>query len=222
MRLIATIAQRKNEPECEIWEDENLRVFFTADADIDADGANGQNGAAAAYMLGDEGSDYLANGGMYEKDGKVYCVEPGKDNIAIVEDDGHPRIYPGGVVGCKTSYKDPTKSITDLAAYVDAATVPYIVVPAQVIKSTKGIVFGCLARATYNELSVDCLVADVSSAKKVGELSIAAAEALGINSSPRNGGTNDPNVLYELWPGVPAPGFVLIPSEARALNMRMV
>lgn len=212
MRLIATIAQRKNEPECEIWEDENLRVFFTADADIDADGANGQNGAAAAYMLGDEGSDYLANGGMYEKDGKVYCVEPGKDNIAIVEDDGHPRIYPGGVVGCKTSYKDPTKSITDLAAYVDAATVPYIVVPAQVIKLTKGIVLGCLARATYNELSVDCVVADVSSAKKVGELSIAAAEALGINSSPRNGGTNDPSVLYELWPGVPAPGFVLIPS----------
>ncbi|APV40793.1 hypothetical protein PFAS1_16085 [Pseudomonas frederiksbergensis] len=212
MRLIATIAPRKNEPECEIWEDEDLRVFFTADADIDADGANGQYGAQAAYMVGDKGSDYLENGGMYEEDGKVYCYAPGKDNIAIVGDDGHPRIYDGGIVGCKTSYKDPTKSVSDLTAYIDAATIPYIVVPVQVIKLTEGIVLGCLARATYNGQSVDCVVADVSSSKKVGELSIAAAEALGIKSSPRNGGTNDPNVLYELWPGVPAPGFVLIPS----------
>jgi hypothetical protein len=30
---------------CKITEDSDGRVFFTADADIDADGANGQNGA---------------------------------------------------------------------------------------------------------------------------------------------------------------------------------
>lgn len=211
-RLIATIAPRKNEPECEIWEDDTLRVYFTADADIDADGANGQCGAPAAYMLGDQGSDYLQNGGMYERDGKVYCTEPGKDNIAILDDDGHPKIFDGGIVGCKTTYKDPTKALTDPDAYVDAATVPYIVVPAQVIQMTEGVVIGCRARATYNDMSVDCVVADVSSRKKIGELSIAAAKALGINSSPRHGGTDDPNVLYELWPGVPAPGYVLIPS----------
>ncbi|MGF6513014.1 hypothetical protein ABH912_000480 [Pseudomonas sp. BT76 TE3572] len=212
MRLIAKIPPRKNEPECEIWEDDDLRVFYTADADIDADGANGQNGALAAYMIGDQGSDYLENGGMYEKNGKVYCTEQGNDDIAILDDDGHPRIYAGGIVGCKTSYRDPAKSESDLSAYVDAATVPYIVVPKQVVRNTQGIVLGCLARASYKGKSVDCVVADTSSEKKVGELSIAAAEALGIKSSPRNGGTDDPNILYELWPGIAAPDFVLIKS----------
>jgi hypothetical protein len=32
---------------CVIQEDDDLRVFFKADGDIDADGANGQNGAPA-------------------------------------------------------------------------------------------------------------------------------------------------------------------------------
>ncbi|MFJ2683342.1 hypothetical protein ACIOYV_06335 [Pseudomonas sp. NPDC087342] len=211
MRLIATVAARKEEPECEIWEDDDLRVYFTADADIDADGANGQNGELAAYKLGDSGSDYLENGGMYEKHGKVYSSED-DNSIAILDKHGNPTIYAGGVVGCKTTYKDPQKASTDLDAYVDAATVPYIAVPGLIVRLTKGVVIGCRARATYKGKSVDCVVADTSSDKKVGELSIAAAKALGIASSPRNGGTDDPNILYELWPGVPAPGFVLIPS----------
>jgi hypothetical protein len=37
----------------------------------------------------------------------------------------------------------------------------------------------------------------------IGELSIAAAEQLGIPSSPRHGGVNS-GVLFEFWPGQPA------------------
>jgi len=211
MPRIATIPKNDHEPACNIEEDEDLRVHFTADADIDADGANGQNGKPAAYMLGDKGSDYLENGGMYEKNGKVYCYDA-DNSIAILDKQGYPKLYPGGIVGCKTAYRYPGKASDDLAAYVDSATVPYIVVPAVVISKTKGVVLGCKARVTLNGKSVDCVVADVSSNSKIGELSIAAAEALGIPSSPRNGGRHKADVLYELWPGIAAPGFTLIPS----------
>ena len=38
---------------CEITEDADGRVHFLADADRDADGANGQNGGPPAYMAAD-------------------------------------------------------------------------------------------------------------------------------------------------------------------------
>ena len=47
-----------------IAEEEDGRVHFLADADIDADGANGQNNAPAAYKIDDTGTELLANGGM--------------------------------------------------------------------------------------------------------------------------------------------------------------
>jgi hypothetical protein len=40
-----------------IVEEEDGRVHFLADADIDADGANGQNSAPAAYKCDDTGTE---------------------------------------------------------------------------------------------------------------------------------------------------------------------
>ena len=80
------------------------------------------------------------------------------------------------------------------------------------IQLTSGVVRRCKARATRNGKSVDCVVADKGPSGKVGELSITASRAQGLPSSPRNGGTGMPEVFYELWPGVAAPGFVLQPS----------
>ena len=111
-----------------------------------------------------------------------------------------------------TWYRHPGKLASDPAAYVDAETVPYIVVPPLVIQQTAGVVRGCKARASYKGKSVDCVVADRGPSGKVGELSIAAARALDMPSSPRNGGTEKPEVLYELWPGVAAAGYVLRPA----------
>jgi hypothetical protein len=56
------------------------------------------------------------------------------------------------------------------------------------------------------------VVADKGPSKKIGELSIAAARAIGLNPSPRNGGTETPELLYELWPGIAAPGYVVQPA----------
>jgi hypothetical protein len=63
-----------------------------------------------------------------------------------------------------------------------------------------GVVIGCKARLTYNGASIDAVVADVSGAGDIGEISIAAAEILGIPSSPRTGGVPS-GVSFELWPG---------------------
>jgi hypothetical protein len=197
---------------CEINEDADKRVYFTADADIDADGANGQNGGPAAYRNDDKGTEALANGGMKLVEGKVICAHEWARSIVILGDDNQPRVFGNGVIASMTWYRHPGKKADDPTAYVDSETVPYIVVPPLIVQKTAGVVRGCRARVSWNGRSVDCVVADRGPARKIGELSIAAARALGINPSPRNGGRNVPDVFYELWPGVAAPGYVLQPA----------
>ena len=195
---------------CNILEDSDGRVHFTADADIDADGANGQAGGPAAYKADDSGTEALANGGMrIDSGGRVVCAQAWARDIVLLGPDNQPRVFPGGVIASTTWYRHAGKAIDDPAAYVDAETVPYVVVPPLIVQRTQGVVRGCKARVTWRGTSVDCVVADRGPANKVGELSIAAARALGLPSSPRNGGTEAAEVLYELWPGVPAPGFAL-------------
>jgi hypothetical protein len=209
MRVIDTIQSQGEGFTCVIREDDDLRVFFTADGDIDADGANGQNGAPVAYKADNSGTEDLANGGMKIKNGKVICVSDGAREIVITGPDKEPRIFPGGIIASKTLYKHPGKADDDPAAYVDSETVPYIVVPPVIIKRTAGIVCGCKARVTRGNKSVDCVVADKGPRNKIGELSIAAARAIDLNPSPRHGGTEHQELLYELWPGIAAPGFTL-------------
>ena len=210
MRTLGTITNEGYS--CIVKEDDDLRVFFTADGDIDADGANGQNGGPAAYKADNSGTEDLANGGMKIHQGKVICAHSWARSIVILGTDDEPRVFPGGIIASKTWYRHREKHEDDPAAYVDAETVPYIVVPPLIINKTHGVVRGCKARVTRGERSVDCVVADRGPAGKIGELSIAAARAIGINLSPRHGGTDTPELLYELWPGVAAPGYVLQPA----------
>lgn len=196
---------------CPIREDKG-RVWFTADADIDADGANGQSGAIAAYRADNKGSEHLANGGMKVVGGKVVFAADWGRNIVVVGKDNQPLVLKNGVIPSKTWYVYPGYLRNDPCAYVDSETVPYIVVPPLIVQQTVGAVRGCRARATYKGKVVDCVVADLGPRTKVGEVSIALARALGIPSSPRTGGSNVPDVLYELWPGQAAPGFVLQPA----------
>lgn len=196
---------------CVISEDAAKRVFFQADADIDADGANGQNGGPAAYRKDDSGTEALANGGMKISDGKVVCAHAWARSIVILDDNNQPKVFADGIIASKTWYRHRHLSISDPAAYVDAETVPYIVVPPLIVQKTAGIVRGCRARVSFQGRTVEAVVADVGPKSKIGELSIAAARALGIPESPRSGGRTQPDVLYELWPGIAAPGFELQP-----------
>ena len=210
MRTIGTITNENYS--CEVKEDDDRRVFFTADGDIDADGANGQNGGQAAYKSDNSGSEHLANGGMKIVSGKVICAHSWARDIVLLGPDNQPKVFAGGIIASTTWYRHMNKPANDPAAYVDAETVPYIVVPSLIIQGTAGVVRGCKARVTRGDRSVDCVVADKGPRNKIGELSIAAARAIGLNPSPRNGGTEQPELFYELWPGVPAPGYVLQPA----------
>lgn len=217
MRILGTITETNDNGinfVSEIREDDDGRIFFTADADIDADGANGQNGAPAAYKADDTGTELLKNGGMrIDENGKVVCISDDARDIVILADDNEPKVFDAGIIASMTGYKYPNVQADDPAAYADAETVPYIVVPPIVISQTVGTVIGCRARATWNGISIDCVVADEGPDTMIGELSIAAARALGIPSDPRGGGCDEADVLYELWPGEAAPGFVLQPSH---------
>ena len=179
---------------------EGEKVTFTADADIDADGANGQNGARAAYKEDDNGSEALANGGMGIRHGEVVGVADWFRDIVVVEDE-KPKIFPGGVIVSKTAYHIGGKQDDTPERYVDSETVPYVVVPPVIIQKTQGVVRGCFARLTYKGKSVDCMVGDVGPRKKIGEISIAAARAVDMPASPRSGGEENKIVKYEIFPG---------------------
>jgi hypothetical protein len=179
---------------------EGEKVTFTADADIDADGANGQNGARAAYRDDDKGSEALANGGMGIRHGEVVGVADWFRDIVVVED-GKPKIFPGSVIVSKTAYHIRGQQDDTPGRYVDSETVPYVVVPPVIIQKTQGVVRGCFARVTYKGRSVDCMVGDVGPRKKIGEISTAAARAVGMPDSPRSGGEDQKIVEYEIFPG---------------------
>jgi hypothetical protein len=195
---------------CTIHEDPDGRVHYVAGAAICADGANGQHGAPPAYRADDSGSDLLANGGMKLVDGKVTCAHDWSRNVVVLGPDNQPRVFGGGMIASMTWYRIPGKQRDDPAAYVDAETVPYIVVPPMVVRKTYGVVRGAKARATWNGRSVDCVVAELGPHDRIGEMSIAAARELGIPANPRHGGLERAEVLYELWPDVAAQGFELI------------
>lgn len=189
----------------EVIQDDDKHVSFTADADIDADGANGQNGGTPAYKSDNGGSEALANGGMKIEDGQVvFAASWGKD--IVLEKNGRPLVLPDGVIPSRTSYKFKGRDESDPAAYVDAETVPYIVVSPTIRNEARGVVLGCKARVTNtrNGKAIDAVVADIGPRKKIGELSIAAARAIGIPSSPRTGGEEEKIIRYELWPDTAA------------------
>ena len=188
-----------------ILENPDSKVEYVADGDVDADGANGQNGARPAYTTRNDGSELLGNGGMGIRSGKVIGIASWYRDIVVLGADDHPRVYPNGLIVSKTAYQYPNTRNDDPAAYVDSETVPYIVVPPVIIQKTAGAVLGCRARATIigTGQSAEGIVADVGPRNRTGELSIEMARRLGLDPNPRSGGTEKPVILYELWPGMP-------------------
>lgn len=180
-------------------------VIEAADADIDADGANGQHGKAAAYRSNDKGSEWLANGGMGIQSGRVVFIQPWGEDIVITRD-GAPLVMSNGVIPSRTAYRFPDTSANDFEAYIDSETVPYIVVSSTLRDRVAGVVLGCRAKAINLRTGKVAygLVADIGPRNKVGEVSIEMARRLGIPDSPRHGGVDNPVIRYEFEPGVPA------------------
>lgn len=173
----------------------SLRIEFTADGDIDADGAY-----RAYHPFSSKGLDNLGNAGhpgnwfgvVTDRNGKPFIQGPG---------DPAPGYYVSG-----TSYQWPQFPRDNPRRYLDAEKIPFIVIENYIRNRAKGVVLGCKARVTNtkNGKSVDCVVGDMGPLTKLGELSIAAANAIGLNGDPRSGGVDEPILKYELWPDQPA------------------
>lgn len=174
---------------------------------IDADGANGQTDGVPVYApngFTPAPLDFLANAGSPGNWFGIVTDNGKKDGTPIKQDANGPA--PGAFVSA-TSYRWPTFARIDPLAYVDAASVPYIVLPGHWRAQAIGVVLGC--RATVEDTKTGKIleasgVLDFGPRGKLGEASIACAKFFGIPSSPKHGGTSEKRFIYRFFPGVPA------------------
>jgi len=173
--------------EVPIWQLPGSQAFFfVSGMTIDADGAPN------AYGPDDTGLDNLANAGV-----------PTHWDGIVTDGDGNPLIqgerdpFPGYYISC-TSLSDRHKKFTDPTRYVDAAKIPYVVLPND-LADHGGARLGDFAVVMNlrNGKSSYAIYADIGT---TGEGSIALADNLGIWSDARRGGQSD-GILYLVFPG---------------------
>ena len=202
---------------CEIVEEDDKTVTFTAGAAIDGDGANGQFGGPPCYAPDSYHGkilDVIANAGSPGNWFGVVTDTGKRDGTPIIQGAGDP--CPGAYVSA-TSLHLPGKDGKALPnsspfKYVDSATVPFVVVPPMIIRGVTGVVMGCraLVTNTRNGKSVDAVIADTGPSDKLGEISLACAKAIGVPSGEGtthpadSGGVVEHIIQYRLFPGVVA------------------
>ena len=202
MRVITTIDGER------ITEHDDKSVHFRAKAAIDADGANGQFGGLPSYApksYKGKTLDVLANAGS---PGNWYGVVTDGAGEPIIQNRNDP--CPGAYISATALFLldaqgNPLPKSNPFK-YVDAATVPYVVVPPAIRSGVKGVVMGCLAHVsnTKNGKHTAAVVADIGPRKKLGEISCACASAIGVNPSPTSGGIDEHVIEYVIFPGVSA------------------
>lgn len=185
-------------------------VVFRAKMSICADGA------PKAYHANDSKAlDYLANAG---RPGNWWGIVT-EGGTPVVQGRGDPA--PGYYVST-TALNNPGFAKTDPARYVDATRIPYIVLPLRrytrfhqsprLRLSDVGVAYN-----TANGLTSFVQFAELGPSSKIGEGSIALADALGINSNAKNGGTSRRQVVYVVFPGTgPGHGLGLNEIENKA------
>jgi hypothetical protein len=112
-----------------------------------------------------------------------------------IDADGSPRarqIDPDGQSNTSLRHRS--------GAPVNAETTKYFVLPLEKYQQY-GVRLGDIAAVRYGDNVRFAVFADVGPHQKLGEGSMALAASLGINSNPRRGGTQRPEVEYIVFPG---------------------
>jgi hypothetical protein len=165
--------------------------FYKSGLAIDADGA------FRAYHPNDRlGLDSLNHAG-HEGNWWALVTENEKSNgRPVVQLDSDPA--PGYYVSTTALYERDNPNPRDPHRYVDAARIPYVVLHPVALDYAKLGDFATVVNLQNGKVS-SAIVADVSAPKlPVGEGSIALAQALGIDASPRTGG-KDGDVVYLVY-----------------------
>ena len=164
-------------------------ILYRAKMSIDADGC------PRAYGPSNSGLDWTANAGY---PGNWWGIVTDGNGDPIIQGAGDP--YPGMYVS-STSLVQSGYPDTNPLRYVDSENIPYIALPSA-LQSLANIAKGDLAyvRNTTNGNTSYAYFADSGPAGKLGEGSMFLASALGINSSPKTGGTSQPIIDYVVFP----------------------
>lgn len=173
-----------------VWEhNPSGAILFRAKMAIDADGC------PRAYGPDNTGLDWTANAGY---PGNWWGIVTDAYGEPIIQGAGDP--YPGMYVS-STSLVCSGYADTNPLRYVDSENIPYIALPSA-LQSLAGIVKGDLAfvRNSSNGYTSCAYFADTGPAGKLGEGSMFLADRLGINSSPKTGGTSLGIIDYIVFP----------------------
>jgi hypothetical protein len=168
-------------------------IFYKSGLAIDADGAY------RTYHPNDRlGLDSLSHAG---RPGNWWALVTDNEKISgrpVVQGESDPA--PGYYVSTTALYDRDNPNPRDPHRYVDALNIPYVVLHPKALSFARLGDFATVVNLQNGKVSA-ALVADVSAPNlPVGEGSIALAEALGIDSSPRHGG-KDGDVAYLIYPG---------------------
>jgi hypothetical protein len=175
-----------------------------SEATVDADGAPNAYGPDGLKTLDDLANARGVDGGFCAivTTGDSDTVDKnGDDNFTgkpVVQ--GPNDLCPGYYVST-TSAVDGRYAETDPRRYADSTKIKYIAIP-QTVADSCGMQLGDLA-GVFNLKTGKyswAVFADVSTEAHIGEISIALADVLGINSDARTGGQED-GVGYLLFPG---------------------
>jgi hypothetical protein len=166
--------------------------FYVAGLAVDADGA------FRAYHPTDRlGLDTLAHAG-HTGDWWALATDTGETTgRPVLQQKGDPA--PGYYVSMTSLYDATKLNERDPHRFVDAAKIPYVVLPPVGLKHAKLGDFATVVNLKNGKIAA-AIVADESAPElKLGEGSIALADALGIDSNPRYGGA-DGGVAYVIYP----------------------
>lgn len=160
--------------------------FFENEMTINADGA------PHAYHPQNIGLDYLANAGY---PGNWWGIATNSSGTPYIQRSYEPA--PGYYVST-TAMVDARYTDREPRRYANSETIPFLVLPASKAMGARLGDFGVI----YNQRNgrfCYAIYADVGPTSHLGEASIKAAELLGINNSPKNGGQSG-DVIYLVFP----------------------
>jgi hypothetical protein len=170
----------------------DTEVQYEAGAAIDCDGAPN------AYALPSSGHRGLDNIFNALEDPRNTALDVHGDPIGpwagvILGPDGKPYIQDSGPFQgyclSSTALFDPHFPETDYRRFVDATRIAYVSVPPAILALGVKLGDGVLVADRETGQSIQALVADVGPRKRLGEVSVLAAQGMGFaDSSPRTGG----------------------------------
>lgn len=168
-------------------------AVFRAKMGIDADGAPKAYNRNNSIAL-----DFLANAG---RPGNWWALVTDGNGDPVEQTAGDPA--PGYFVST-TTLTNPGFPREKPAHYIDSSTIPFVVLPGgrfPQFTSQKLLRLGDVGVAYNIANGKMCFTqfCDTGPAKKIGEGSIALAQALGINSSPKNGGVEARQIVYAVF-----------------------